>query len=267
MRRAAGALLMASLATLFGRICAGPVAAEPAFTPGGQAQIRDVVDGATLALADGRVLRLVGIEAPLQGTLEQQAKAALSELIAGDVVALRFAGNPRDRQGRVLAQVYAGSVWVQGELIRRGLARVHGTADNRLGIPDMLALERQARRYHRGIWSDRAYAVLSADDAARAAGTFQLVSFTVTDVARAAGQVFVHSGPDRQSAFALTIDSPALELCRDAGLDPLTLKGKRILVRGFIDGKLHPTIAITYPEQIEILRPKRTAPDKHPGPR
>lgn len=231
--------------------------AESTFAPGGSAQIRDVVDGTTLALADGRVLRLVGIETPLRGALGQQAKAALNDLVSGGTIDLRFAGNPRDRQGRVLAQIYAGALWVQGELLRLGLARVHGAADNRLGIPDMLALERQARRYHRGLWSDRAYAVLSAEDAGQSAGTFQLVDFTVAEVASVASQIIVSAGADRHRSLALTIAAPMVKLCRDAGLDPMALKGKRILVRGFIDGKVHPTIAIAFPEQIELLPRKK----------
>jgi micrococcal nuclease len=250
---AAAALVLAAFAASSVR----SAAAEPAFTPGGSAQIRDVMDGATLALADGRVLRLVGIETPLRGALGQQAKAALKDLVSGGTVDLRFAGNPGDRQGRVLAQIYAGALWVQGELLRRGFARVHGVADNRAGIPEMLALERQARRYHRGIWSDRAYVVLSADDAAQSAGTFQLVDFTVAEVVSVAGQIIVSAGADRRSSLALTIAAPVAKLCRDAGLDPMALKGKRILVRGFIDGKVHPRIAISFPEQIELLRRKK----------
>ena len=252
MRGAAIALLLASFLVR-------PVAADPAFTSGGTAQIRDVIDGMTLTLADGRTLRLVGIEAPLRGTLGQQAKAALAELVSGRTVDLRFAGNPRDRRGRALAQLYAsaGSVWVQGELLRRGLARVHGTADNRLGIPEMLALERQARRYHRGIWSDRAYAVLGPEDAARSAGTFQLVSLTVAAVATGAAQTRLSAGADVHNVLTLTLTPPVMKLCRDAGLDPAALKGKRILVRGFIDGKMRPSIAIAFPEQIELLPRKK----------
>jgi micrococcal nuclease len=253
MRSAVAALILVAFAALSLR----PAAAEPAFTPGGAAQIRDVMDGATLALTDGRVLHLVGIETPLRGALGQQVKAALSDLVSGGTVELRFAGNPLDRQGRVLAQLYAGALWVQGELVRRGLARVRGAADNRVGIPELLALERQARRYHRGLWSDRAYAVLSADDAAQSAGTFQLVDFTVAEAASVAGQIVVSAGEDRRRSLALAIAAPVAKLCRDAGLDPMALKGKRILVRGFIDGKVHPTIAITFPEQIELLARKK----------
>ncbi len=238
-------------------LAAAPVSAEPGFTPGGQAQIGAVVDGETIALADGRTLRLVGIEAPRNGALARQAVAALTTLVAGRTVELRFAGIAEDRQGRVLAQLYAGGVWVQGELLRRGLARVESAADERVGVPDMLALERQARRYRRGIWSDPDYAVRSADEAANFAGTFQLVSGTVTEVATVAGQVFVSLGPDRQKSLALSIARPALALCRAAGLDPASLKGKRILVRGFIDGATRPRIAISHPEQIELLRARK----------
>lgn len=145
-------------------------------------------------------------------------------------------------------------------------ARVRGAADNRLGISEMLALERQARRYHRGIWADRTYAVRSADDAVEVTGSFQLVSFTVAEVANSSGQVFISAGPDRRNSFVLTLTPQAMKLCREAGLDPMALKGKQILARGFIDGRVRPTIAITHPEQIEILKQKKTAPDRHPGP-
>jgi endonuclease YncB( thermonuclease family) len=244
-----------------------PAVAEPAFAPGGEAQLRDIVDGMTLDLADGRRLRLVGIETPPRGLLAQQAKAALAELLSGGTMTLRFAGNSRDRQDRVLAQVYVGAVWVQGELLKRGFARVRSTADNRAGIAEMLALERQARRHRRGLWSERTYAVVDADEAARFAGTFQLVGGTVDNIRTASGETFLAFGPDRRSAFTLILAPAALKLCREAGLDPAALAGKRLLVRGFIDGSVRPTMAITHPEQIELLRPKRTAPKQASGPR
>ncbi len=254
MRRAA-AVALASVMLV--SLPAHSVVADPAFTPGGPAQVRDVVDGMTLNLADGRVLRLVGIDAPLRGALAQQAKAALDQLVSGRAVDLRFAGNPRDRRGRVLAQIFAGGLWVQGELVRRGLARVRGAADNRVGVPEMLVLERQARRYHRGIWFDQAYAVLRAEDAVRSAGTFQLVRFTVAEVASGAAQTRLSASADGRGVLVLTVAAPVMKLCRDAGLDLAALKGKRVLVRGFIDGKLRPAIAITFPEQIEVLPRKK----------
>ena len=253
MRRAAFALILLLHSAYSSRLAL----ADPTFEPVGQAQIQSVVDGMTAILSDGRRLRLTGIEAPQRGVLAAQAKTALADLIASHPVELRSAGNASDRQGRVLAQVYAGSVWIQGELLQRGLVRVHSTADNRRGVTDMLTLERQARRYHRGLWADRTYALRSADDAVEVTGSFQLVRFTVAEIATAGDQMLISAGPDRRTAFALTLTPPVVKLCRDAGLDPMALKGKQILARGFIDGRVRPTIAITHPEQIEILARKK----------
>jgi len=232
-------------------------AAAPDFPPLGDAKIAKIIDGTTARLDDGRVLRLAGIDTPSRGALAARAKAALEELVAAPVVTLRSAGNPTDRQGRIVAQLFVGTLWVQGELLRRGFARVHSSADNRLGVAPMLALERQARRYHRGLWADRGFAIRSAEEAADAAGSFQLVSFTIEGVANSSGTIYLSAAADRRQSFALSLTPAAVALCREAGLDPAALDGKAVLARGFIDGTIHPTMAITHPEQIEILRRKK----------
>ncbi len=116
MRRALLALIVSLIAT--------SAQAEPAFTEGGAIEVARVVDGATLVLKDERVLRLVDIDEPSRGAFAAKAKEALAALIDGQALSVKFAGNAIDRQGRVLAELYAGKIWVQGELLRRGFARV-----------------------------------------------------------------------------------------------------------------------------------------------
>jgi len=53
---------------------------------------------------------------------------------------------------------------------------------------------------------------------------------------------------------------------------PAALAGKAVLTRGYIDGTRRPTIAVTFPEQIEVLknregRQKKAAPKSLSGPR
>jgi endonuclease YncB( thermonuclease family) len=241
--------------------------AIPAFTEGGTVEIARVLDGETLVLKDERVLRLVAIDVPLRGALAAQAKEALAALIAGRSLTVKFAGTAVDRQGRVLAELYAGDKWVQGELLRRGLARVAGTADNRIGLAEMLKLERQARRYRRGLWAAPAYAIVPAAEAGRHAGSFALVTGTVARVVGNSGGVLLVFGSDQHSGLVLSLASDVVKLCRAAGLDPAALAGKTVLTRGYIDGTRRPTIAITFPEQIEVLRQKKAAPKSLPGPR
>lgn len=241
-------------------------AAEPASHDAIAAQIRTIVDATTLDLADGSRLRLVNIAVPTESPYADDAKAAVAAWLAAGPVTLRPAAMPRDRQGRLLAEAYVGSLWIEGDLVRRGLARVQSTADNRADVPALLALEREARRYHRGLWRDRAYAIVKADDAARFAGTYQIVSGTVATIRASAAETVLAFGTDRDS-FAVMIAPAALALCRAAGLEPTKLQGKTLVVRGFIDGRLHPIIAITHPEQIEMLRRKKAAPKQGSEPR
>jgi endonuclease YncB( thermonuclease family) len=252
--RAAGLVLAASF--LAAAAVADP--AMPDFAPGGAVALARIVDGDTLALADGRMLRLVGIDAPDaarggEADIAARARAALAHLVSGTKLTLGYAGNPVDRQGRVLAELFAGGIWVQRALVADGLARVHGQADDRQGLAALLAAEDRARAARRGLWRLGRFAVRDAKDAARDAGTWQIVEGTVVDVAHVAGVTHVNFGADWRTAFSLRIDRDALKLCRAAGLDPRALKGARVRVRGFIDGRRRPTIAITFPEEIERL--------------
>ena len=244
--------------------------AEPAFTEGGAVEVARIVDGATLMLKDERVLRLVDIDVPPRGALASAAKAALAALIDGQALSVKFAGNATDRQGRMLAELYAGDKWVQGELLRRGLARVAGTADNRIGLAEMLVLERRARRFHRGLWREPAYAIVPAAEAGRHAGSFALVTGTVARVVNTSSGMLLVFGEDQHSGLVLTLAPDIVKLSRTSGFDPAALTGKTVLTRGYIDGTRRPTIAIAFPEQIEIqgkTRQKKAAPKSLSGPR
>ena len=243
-----------------------PAAPLPDFPPAGTAEVKALEADATLDFADGRKLRLAGVDLPLHGRAAREARQALSDLALGKTIELRLAGAARDRQGRVLAQAFLGTLWIEGELLRRGFALVHSTPDMRLGVAAMLRIERQARRYRHGLWADPAYAVIEAGDAAKAAGSFRLVSGVVAAVAKTSRGIVLRFGPEESRALAALIDARALQLCREAGLDPLALAGKRLLIRGFIDGTRRPLMTITHPEQIEILRARKMAPAKPPGP-
>lgn len=221
----------------------------PAFEPGGAVEAASVIDGTTLKLADGRELRLVGIDTP-DATL---AKAVLEKLVDGKRLELRFAGNRADRNGRVLAELFANGRWVERELVRRGLARVHGAADNRMGLAALLAVEDQARQKRHGLWRAKRFAVRDAGDAARDAGTWQIVEGTVVDVAHVEDGTFIHFGADWRELLSAHLGRDAEKLARAAGLDAKSLAGARVRVRGFIDGTRRPTIEVTFPEQIERL--------------
>ena len=227
------------------------------------ARVAVIADGDTLLLDDGRRLRLVGIDAPraplgptkdLPWRLAAMAKTALAELAQDRQVILRYGGASRDRYGRILAQAYRDDgLWLQGEMLVRGLARVHSFADNRALVREMLALEREARLARRGLWRDPFYAVRRSEEAGRFIDSFQLVEGTIVDVAKAKGQVFLNFAPDWHTAFTAHLPRGALALFKASDLDPLSLKGARVRLRGWVRFDRRPLIDVTHPEQIERL--------------
>jgi endonuclease YncB( thermonuclease family) len=243
-------------------------AAEPplplGLEPGGSGVVQSVIDGDSLTLADGRTVRMVGIQAPklpkgranfAEWPFAREAQAALSALVQGRSVMLHFGGTREDRYGRVLAQLARDDgLWVQGELIRRGLARVYTFPDNRAAAAEMLALEREARAERRGLWADAFFAIRDPEEAGRFTGDFELVEGKIVDGARTANAIFLNFGADWHAAFTLRLNGEALRLFRSDRLDPLALIGATVRVRGYVRrDRGRAVMDITHPEEIERL--------------
>ena len=197
MRRFVWILLALALAA------PAPALAEEALRPGGEAMVKAVVDGDTVVLESAvmgaRQIRLVGIQAPKlplgrknfpTWPLAEESKKALQNLTLGKTVRLSFGGSDKDRYGRLLAHLHRlDGTWVQGEMLKKGMARVYSFADNRAVVGPMLALESEARAARRGIWGLRFYAVRTPQELSSWIGTFQLVEGKVLKAARIKGRV------------------------------------------------------------------------------
>ncbi|MGF1628903.1 MAG: thermonuclease family protein [Kiloniellaceae bacterium] len=222
-----------------------------------------VIDGDTLVLADGPEIRLVGIQAPKLSLgragftawpLAEEAQRFLVELTLGRRLDLGFGGRRGDRHGRVLAHLFdAEGRWIQGELLRAGLARVYSFADNRNAVAEMLALEREARAAGRGIWADPFYAVRTAEAAGGWLGGFELVEGRVIAVGQGGGNTYLNFAEDWREDFTVALDRRARKLFEEQGIDLDGYAGKAVRVRGWLKARNGPMIEVTHPEQIEEL--------------
>ncbi len=202
---------------------------------------REIVDGDTLVLGDGRQVRLVGIQAPKlplgrpnfpTWPLAEEAKAALGALTLGRALKLVYTGRSGDRHGRQLAHIYGagqegGELWVQGALLERGMARVYSFPDNRALVAEMLGRERAARAARRGIWDDPFYAVRTDREAGADIGTFQLIEGTVRAAAVVRGRAYLNFGDDWKQDFTITLAPAVRRLFEAEGHDPLAYEGQR----------------------------------------
>lgn len=255
--------LLAMLLLLWG----GGLATAGALVDAGKATVTEVVDGDTVlldvAVEGSNEVRLVGIQAPKlplgrkgfrQWPLAEQSKTMLEALVLGRTVTLKSGGRRLDRYGRLLAHLFVGDgQWVQGAMLSGGMARVYSFADNRDAVADMLALERQARAAGRGIWGNPWYRLRRPEELDQLIGTFQVVEGVVFDAATVRNRTYLNFADDWRRDFTVTLDKRALALFTEAGVDPLSLKSRRIRVRGWLNKRNGPMIEATHPEQIEVL--------------
>lgn len=240
-----------------------------ALKPGEEGVVRDVLDGETLRLDSGLEVRLINARAPVRPAdlsdhhpwpLARTARTALGALALGKPVRLFYGGRERDRNGRALAHAFvitdAGRLWLQGEMVGKGLARVYSFRDNRACILDLLDLEDRARSAGRGLWSDQAYAVRKALDVTRLTddrGSFQIIEGEVHAVARVRGRAYLNFEANWRRDFTASLSASVDKRLTKSGLNAEHLNARRIRVRGWIERRNGPLVAITHREQIEIL--------------
>lgn len=261
---ATGAVLLLPLGR--GRFAA-PAAAAPLLDIAFEAKVTEVIDGDTVVLDDGTEARLVGTQAPKlplgrpgypTWPLAPEAKVKLEELVLKRRVGLGFGGNEWDRHGRRLAQLWrSDGLWIQGAMVETGFARVYGFADNRALVPELLALERQARAAGRGIWANSYYDVLSARELEQSADdlldSFQLVEGRVEEAALVRDRAYLNFGNDWRDDFTAVLQPETVDLFLSEGNDPAGLGGRLVRIRGWVELYNGPMIEVTYPEQIEVL--------------
>jgi micrococcal nuclease len=132
--------------------------------------VRRVIDGDTLELADGRLVRYIGIDTPEVRRLDgdewvldpepfsREAAEANRKLVEGRGVRLEFDVERHDRFGRLLAYVYVtdggDERMVNAELLREGVARLLTIPPNVKYAERFQAAIVEAQQRQRGLWAD-----------------------------------------------------------------------------------------------------------------
>ena len=118
-------------------------------------KVKRVVDGDTIELANGQLVRYVGVNAPNNGEpFEEEATEANAKLVSGKTVTLEYDAYTSDRFGRVLAYPIADGKNVVVELTYQGMVKVTIYEDRRkLKYQDeLLKAQEEAKQKKRGLW-------------------------------------------------------------------------------------------------------------------
>jgi micrococcal nuclease len=124
-----------------------------------------VIDGDTAELADGRLVRYLGIDTPEvrrrrgdRWVVEPEpygleAAAANRRLVEGKILQLEYDVQTHDRYGRLLAYVYADGQMVNAKLLEDGYAQLLTIPPNVKYAELFQRLAATARRNKRGLWA------------------------------------------------------------------------------------------------------------------
>jgi len=229
--------------------------------PARSAYVSRVVDGDTVVLAGGERVRLLGIDTPEFGEpFFTEAKEKTASLVLRRKVRLAECREERsDKYGRTLARVYVDGLFVNGELLREGLARTLIIPPCGLEkLSELKRLEDEARSAGRGIWGARAEApiTVSAESAGGHIGERAVVRGRVLRVYRSPNAVFLEFGADKGRGFIAVIFRRYLKGFESVGVDPESFTGKDVGVRGIIKryGE-RAEIIVKGPGQIEAAPP------------
>jgi hypothetical protein len=105
------------------------------------------------------------------------------------------------------------------------------------------------------LWAGSYYDLLDADNPAAvlvARGRFALVEGRVVSVRESGATIYVNFGQRWTEDFIVTILKRNARNFVAAGLDPKSLAGRRVRVRGWVEERGGPWIEAARPEQIEI---------------
>ena len=288
IRRNAGQLTVAILAVgiLLGQAsglrAAEDVATCAALEAGPTRTVTRIIDGETLALDDGSELRLAGTLAPraidvgaVPGTwrMETAAIDALQAFVLGKTIEIRFDGERSDRYGRIKGHAFLkaddGPGWVQGHLLKAGLARAYSLGADRGCAAELLAAERMAREVRLGVWGEAAYVVRAAEPSAallRHLATFQLVEGRVARVASTRSTVYLNfGGTGRRRGFSVSLKLADRDRLGAFAANPKGLEGSLVRVRGWIAQRSgEPAIDLSAAGDLEGIANGEAAPDSNP---
>jgi len=199
-----------------------------------QVTVRRVVDGDTLRLADGRSVRMIGLNSPelgRQGRSDEPFAVAahrrLEALIAASAgrVGLLVGKEGKDRYGRTLAHVYgADGKNVEAQLLAEGLGFHVAVAPNVDLVACQRAAERQARDAGLGLWKRSPVRKAGQINAPG----FAVLSGRVSEIRRNRGGVWLQL----QDSVVLRIAPGLVGRFDRASLEGL--EGKRIEARGWV---------------------------------
>ncbi|MFA7275737.1 MAG: thermonuclease family protein [Pseudobdellovibrionaceae bacterium] len=237
--------------------------------------IKSVADPLTLIDEQGTVYSLTGLDvpglikgdpAPARAAQERLAQLTLGQSCIAHKTRSEDMGRV-NRLGQYVIHLTCGPqhVWIQGELLAEGLARVRTVPGNVESAAALLELEKQARTEKLGLWKDPAYAVRSATSLIKESDDFFVVEGVVATASQKSNMIYLNFGHDWHSDFSVGIPASLRQDFSREHVNLLSLARSRVRVRGWMRDYNGPFIELDNSAQLELLDEKPRGFDNAPS--
>lgn len=238
--------------------------------------VAKVIDGDTIRLKDGRLVRLIGINTPELAhnhqPLEPMAKEARQALISildkarsdsdaksetGMKVGLRYGLERKDRYGRTLAHVFTDNGQsIEAALLTAGMGAQIVVPPNDWNIACYKAAENEARQARQGVWHS-IYQPVPVENLPRDTRGFRVITGRVMKVGESRRSFWLdftrRPGEGPREGVAVRISRKDMHYFK--GWKPRNLKNRKIIVQGWLYSyKKQLVIRVRHPAAVEIVK-------------
>ena len=221
----------------------------------------EVIDGDTVKLSDGQLLRYIGIDTPETRVKKHgqfiwqpqpfavEAKKYNQKLVENKSVRIELDITKNDKYSRLLGYCFVGEIFINAKLLEEGLAVLYTIPPNVKYSQQLIAAQKKARDNKRGIWAS--YATIDAKDAAQFVNKACTVRGKVLSVRTSSKCTYLNFGADYKTDFTVVVFKQSYPSFAKKGIKHLSFyKDKTIKVTGRIKKYNGPEIIINGPEEI-----------------
>jgi len=230
-----------------------------------QIKVLEVIDGDTIKLSNGKLLRYIGLDTPEVRIKDKlgnfnyrpqpfslEAKEFNRKLVEGKNVRVEFDIERTDRYGRLLGYCFVGETFINKELIEQGYAALYTYPPNVKYVDSFVASQKKAKEKQKGLWGS--FEVINHSQASKYINQIRSVEGVVVGNYKSARCVFLNFGQNYRNDFSVVIFNNVLDAFKRKGIDVLSFyNGKKVRVTGKIREYNGPEIIVNSPYEIEVL--------------
>lgn len=219
--------------------------------------VKDISKQNTIRLDDGTELVIANIYEK-----KKDSHQFIKKILKNKKVFFYSSGRLKDRYNRLIVQVFykeeEKSKWLQETLIEKGYGVVMALPTNWQCSPELLASERLTRNAaQENKLLNSNFQIVSIENTKslnqKQQGSFQIVKGRILSISRTAQNTYINFSKNWRKDFTAVISNHLLRQKKGRWPKLKRLKGKTIILRGWLDHYNGPLIRLETPEMIEII--------------